>query len=150
MKKIETEADLRSAILLLKTQQSSERILLKEQLQEIVEGIKPLNLLKNTFKQIVSSRELKDNLLNTSVGLTAGHLSKTVFEGLSHNRFKRILGTGLLMGITNWVSNNPETIKSLGQSFFRMIRSKLRGDNSGIRETRALNQATGHFPNQDL
>lgn len=128
MKKIETEADLRMAIQLLKTQQSAERKMLKEQLQEIVEAVKPMNLLRNTFRQIISSRELKDNLFNTSVGLTAGHLSKSIYEGLSHNRFKRILGTGLLLGINNLVSNNPEFIKSLGRSFFSMIRSKLRGD----------------------
>ena len=129
MKKIETEADLKKAIFLLKTQQTVERTMLKEQLKEIVEAVKPLNLLRNTFKQIVTSRELKDNLFNTTVGLTAGHLSRSVYEGLSHNRFKRILGTGLVLGITNLVSNNPEFIRSLGQSFFKMIRSRLRGDN---------------------
>lgn len=129
MKKIETEADLKKAIFLLKTQQTVERTMLKEQLKEIVEAVKPLNLLRNTFKQIVTSRELKDNLFNTTVGLTAGHLSRSVYEGLSHNRFKRILGTGLVLGITNLVSNNPEFIRSLGQSFFKMIRNKLRGDN---------------------
>jgi len=129
MKKIETEADLKKAIFLLKTQQTVERTMLKEQLKEIVEAVKPLNLLRNTFKQIVTSRELKDNLFNTTVGLTAGHLSRSVYEGLSHNRFKRILGTGLVLGITNLVSNNPEFIRSLGQSIFKMIRSKLRGDN---------------------
>jgi len=129
MKKIETEADLKKAIFLLKTQQTVERTMLKEQLKEIVEAVKPLNLLRNTFKQIVTSRELKDNLFNTTVGLTAGHLSRSVYEGLSHNRFKRILGTGLVLGITNLVSNNPEFIRSLGQSIFKMIRSRLRGDN---------------------
>jgi len=129
MKKIKTETDLKIAILLLETQQSDERRMLKEQLQETYERVKPLNLLKNTLKQLVSSRELKENLFSTSVGMTAGHLSKSVYEGLSHNPFKKILGTGLLLGITNLVSNNPEIIQSLGQSFFRMIRSKLRGDN---------------------
>lgn len=149
MKKIETEADLRMAIQILRNQQSAERKMLKEQLQEIVEAVKPMNLLRNTFRQIVSSRELKDSLLNTTVGLTAGHLSKSVFEGLSHNRFKRVLGTGLLMGITNLVSNNPEYVKSLGLSFFKMIRSKLRGNNPEIQDNKVLAQTNGHFPNQD-
>ncbi|HEY6438123.1 MAG TPA: hypothetical protein VIY47_16145, partial [Ignavibacteriaceae bacterium] len=87
-------------------------------------SLKPLNLIKNTFKQATGSADLKENLLNTSVGLTAGYLSKIIFEGVSKNPLKKLLGSALMFGITNIVAKNPEPLKSLGLKFLKVIRSR--------------------------
>ena len=79
---------------------------------------------KVAFKEAVASRDLKNNIVNTSVGLTAGYLSKIVFAGLMKTPLTKLLGTVLMVGITNVVARNPETVKSLGKGFFTMIRGK--------------------------
>lgn len=124
MKTINSTSELTEAILLLETRQADQGIQLREQFNLTYESLKPLNLIKSTFREAASSRELKDNIINTGTGLVAGYLSKKLFEGVSHSPLKKILGSALMFGITNMVSRNPETMKSLGQKFLNGISFK--------------------------
>lgn len=124
MQKINSETDLRDAILQLERKRADEGIMLKEQFDLALDSVKPINLIKSTFKKAVASRDLRDNILNTSVGLTAGYLSKILFVSVMKSPLKKLLGTALMFGITNIVARNPEAVKSLGKGFFKMIRSK--------------------------
>jgi hypothetical protein len=124
MSKINSAADLRNAILELESKRTIEEKLLREQIHLAYESIKPVNLIKSTFKEAAASLDLKENILNTSVGLTAGFFSKILFEGVTKNPLKKLLGTALMFGITNIVAKNPDTVKSLGNSFLKIIRSK--------------------------
>jgi hypothetical protein len=119
--KINSEIALSAVIVELEAKQIAEGKLLKEQFQLTYESLKPVNLIKSTFQEVVASQDLKDNLLNTSIGLTAGYLSKVLFEGTTHNPVKKLLGSALMFGITNAVAKNPEAIKSLAAGFFKMI-----------------------------
>jgi len=126
MEKINSEKDLREAILHLETKQAEEAKALKEQFLFAYEGVKPINLIKSTFKEAAASQDLKGNLLTTSVGLTAGYLSKMLFQGSSVNPLKKVLGTILMFSIVNLVAKNPEKVKSLSSGFWKLIRSKTR------------------------
>jgi hypothetical protein len=66
--------------------------------------------------------------LNTSVGLTAGFLSKIIFQSVLKSPVNRLIGTAVMFGISNVVAKNPEAVKSIGKGFFKMIRG-----NSGKR-----------------
>lgn len=125
MQKINSGASLRDAILRLESKQFDEAIMLREQFNLTYESIKPVNLIKSIFKQAIESRDLKDNLLNTSVGLTAGYFFKILFQGLTKSPIKKLLGTAIMFGITNVIAKNPETVKSFGSGFLKMILSKL-------------------------
>jgi len=125
MQKINSETGLRDAILQLESKQADEAKMLKEQFHLAYESIKPINLIKSILKEAVASRDLLDNLLNTSVGLTAGYLSKILFQGVTKSPFKKLLGTALMFGIINVVAKNPEAVKSFGNGFLKMIMSKL-------------------------
>ena len=123
MKDIDSDIRLRDAILELKSTQSREAALLKQQFQFVFEGIKPVNLVKSVFNEIRDSRELRNNLINTSVGLFAGYLSKSLFVRASKNPVKKLVGTALMFGITNLVAKNPETIKSMGRGVLSLLRN---------------------------
>ena len=125
MQKINTEADLRNAILQLETRQIQDVKILKEQFHLTYDSIKPINLIKNTFKQVGESQELKENVINTSVGLATGYVSKILFEILSGSPVKKLLGSVLMFGITNLVAKNPEAIKSFGNKVFKNINNRL-------------------------
>jgi hypothetical protein len=127
MQTIISESSLRSAILLLEEKQAEEGKLLKEHFLVTYESLKPVNLILSTIKEISASRDLKDNILNTSVGLTTGYLSKLLFERGTKNPVKRIIGNALMFGIVNLVSKNPETVKSLGNGLLKFIGNKLGG-----------------------
>ena len=135
-----TSSALEAAISQLEHRQAAEGKILKEQFHYAFESVRPINLIKNTFKEAVESQDIQNNILNTSVGLVAGYLSKTLFEGVSHSPFKKLLGAALLFGITNVVAKNPEVVKAVGMSVFRMIR----GNSREKRRQNSLNGAKEH------
>ena len=119
MEKITSAAGLKDAILLLETDQVLQGQLLKEQLYSTYESLKPVHLIKSTLKDLASSPYLTDNILATAIGLATGFLSKKIFVGSSGNLFRKLLGSFLQAGITNTVSQHPDTIKSFGQLIFQ-------------------------------
>jgi len=129
MQKIVTETDLRTAILELESRQAVEGMLMKQQFLVTVESIKPINLIKSTLMEAVESEDLQGNLINSSVGISAGYLSKILFQGFSNSPLKKILGTALMFGIKNVIAHNPEMVKSLGKGFFKIVRNMLADKN---------------------
>jgi hypothetical protein len=121
MQKITTVEDLNFAIRQLESKQAQEWPLLKEQFLLTYESFKPMNVLKNTFKELTSSPEIKDNLLGTAVGLTAGFISNTLLGGVSKNPIKSILGSLVQFGISTLVAKNPETIKSVAGTIIKFF-----------------------------
>ena len=113
MQKISNVTDLKIAIRQLEFKQASEWPILKDQFHHTYESLKPLTVLKNTFKEFTSLPDVKNNITGTLTGLTAGILSKVLVTGSSHNPVRRFLGTMLQLGVTNMVSRNPETIKTM-------------------------------------
>ena len=124
MKEINSEADLRDAIFQLESKWVEQGKMVKDQFHLAIESVRPINLIKSTFREAVASRDLKDNIVNTSVGMTAGYLSKIVFAGVMKTPLTKLLGTALMFGVTKLVARNPETVKSVGKGFFKMIRGK--------------------------
>jgi hypothetical protein len=125
MQKLNSETNIKELIVQLERQQAAELRVLREQLHGAYENMKPINLVRNTFKEVAASEELTDNIVNTSVGLAAGYVSKAVFEKASHSPFRKLLGTALLFGVTNLVAKNPKTIKSIGKDFLNIVKYQL-------------------------
>ncbi len=113
MKKITTTIELRDEIALLKLYQKENGIALREEFMLVYESIKPVNLIKNTVQELTSAPDFKGNLLNTTIGLGAGFLSKKIVVGATHNPLKQLLGTLLQVAITSVVSKNGDAIKSV-------------------------------------
>jgi len=123
---ITSESDLKIAILELENKWDQEGKLVKKHFFRAVDSVRPINLIKSTFKQAVASTEMKDDLVSTTVGLTAGFLSKLLIQSVFKSPLNRLLGTTLMFGITKVVARNPETVKSLGRGLIKMIRGKPR------------------------
>lgn len=124
MKKINSESELRAAILQLEGMQEEEGKLLRVQFQLAYESIKPINLIKSTISEAIESKDIKDDIVNTAIGLTTGFLSKVLFEGKKSSPLKKLLGTALMFGITRLVAKNPETLKSIGNRLFKITDSR--------------------------
>jgi len=124
MEKITSATGLKNAILLLETDQTIQGQLLKEQFNFAYESFKPVNLIKSTVKDLASSPYLIDNILATAIGIATGFLSKKIFVGSSGNLFRKLLGSFLQAGVTNTVSQHPDTIKSFGQLIFQYFSHK--------------------------
>lgn len=124
MENITTSVELKNAIQRLTVEQAISGQLLKEQFYFVHESIKPVNLLRSTLHQIVSSPHLMDNIIGMAVGLATGYVSRIAIVGVSGNLIKKLFGSILQLGITNTVARHPDTIKSIGQYFFQHILRK--------------------------
>lgn len=125
MEKISSEIDLRAAIIALEKKQLEEANLMKAQFSLAYESVKPINLIKSTFKEVASSEEIKDHLINTTIGITAGYLSKKLFEGVTHTPLRKLLGSALMFSISNVVAKNPEMVKAAANGVVKLIANSL-------------------------
>lgn len=122
MHNIVTESDLRNAILVLESKQAGEKVMLKQQLQATYESVKPINLIRSTLMEAAQSPDMKDNLVNSTIGISAGYLTKVLFQGFSGGPIRKILGTAIMFGIKNLVAHNPQAVSSGGKVLFGFLR----------------------------
>lgn len=122
MKNKSTEANLESLIRSLEYKMAEDGRVLKEQLNEILKQLRPVNIYKNAVNAIGSSPEVNAKLFNAALGMSAGYLAKRIFVRRSNNPFKKLLGAAIMLGVTNAVSRNPEALKRIGSLFLGFIR----------------------------
>ena len=96
-------------IAILKARQTYELQLLKEQFHHTYDNLKPINLIKNVFKDVTSSPVIKGNIINNVIGLAAGFLSRKVLLGTNHGPVRNILGGVLQFVVTNFITKKPDT-----------------------------------------
>jgi hypothetical protein len=106
---------LEEAINRLKVQRSQELILLRKQFYLTYESLKPINLIKHTFKEASSSTEIKDGMVGNVIGLTTGYFAKAILIGSSASPVKKILGALLQFTVSTLVAQNSDSIKSIGK-----------------------------------
>ncbi len=124
MQKITSAKELKDAIRFLEEKQADQGRVLKEQFFIVIESIKPVNIIKNTFKEVATSPKLISEILSTLIGLAAGYISNKTIVGSSGNLFRKLVGTVLQFGVTTLIIKNPEAVKSLGQTLLQRFLSK--------------------------
>jgi len=126
MENITTAAELKNAIQLLEVEQAIDARNLKDQFYITYESLKPVNLFRNTLYEVISTPNLVDNILSTAAGLVTGYLSKKIVIGASGNILRKLFGSVMQLGVTNIVTQHPDTVKSIGQYIIQNILHKKR------------------------
>jgi hypothetical protein len=124
MQNITSTIELKNAIQVLAAEHTIQGQLLKEHLLLTYKSFKPVNLLRSTLQEVTSSPYIIENILGAVLGLATGYLSKKIVVAGSGNIFRKLLGSVLQVGVTNFVSQHPEGIKSIGQYIFQHIFNK--------------------------
>ena len=115
MQKITSVAGLKNAIQLLEAEKEVKGQQFKEQLLFTYDSFRPINIIKRTLNDFFSTPDLTEKLSGTTVGVASGILFNKLFVGRSGNIFRKMIGSLIQVGVSKLVSNNPETIKSIGQ-----------------------------------
>lgn len=121
MKTVTTPEDLQASIAELELKQAIEADLMKQQFRLTYESLKPVNFVKSTLKEVAESPEIKDILINTSIGLAAGYISKSLIERSNLSPVHKLIGTAVLFGVTNIAAKNPDAVKALTLSAVKLI-----------------------------
>lgn len=112
MSEITNLRELQTAITAIKAKQRTEELMLKAHFETIYENLKPINLLKSTIKELVNTPDFKEDLMNTSLSIASGYLSKKWAIGETDNFAKQLLGGALQIGVTHLVSKNADGIRA--------------------------------------
>lgn len=124
MQKITSVAVLKNAIQLLETEQDAKGQLLKDQFSRTCESLKPVNLLTNTLNKTFSTSNLADSLSGTSLGVAGGLLLRKLFVGSSRNILRKLVGSFLQFGVSNFIAQNPDMLKAIGHSIIQHLFGK--------------------------
>jgi hypothetical protein len=103
--------DLQKRIAELEQLQAQQLAELKESAMNVVDSINPSSIIKNVFKDIASSPELRTTAIDTAIGIGAGFIGRKLFIGNSGNLFKKIAGTAFQFLITNFVRKKIPKIR---------------------------------------
>jgi len=101
MEKISSVAGLKNAIQVLEVQQRIKGHELKEQISLTYESLKPVNLIRNTLKDLFSSQYTTENISGAAMGAVSGFLFKKLFIGASANKFRKLVGNVLQFVFTD-------------------------------------------------
>lgn len=101
-----------------------ENILLRDQFFHTMESLKPINLIKDVF----TSSEAKTTVVDTAIGMTSGYLAKKAIVRSSKNPILKLLGTIIGVGVANFMSKHPETIKYIGGKILNGVVNSKKND----------------------
>lgn len=97
-------ATLNQRIELLEIRQDEEWCAIKDEIDDIKENLKPLNLIRNTVDEINETVGFKSKLAKSAISIGIGYLGKRLVVGKSNTIFKGILGSAVQLLVTNLVS----------------------------------------------
>ncbi|MTH14154.1 hypothetical protein [Flavobacterium sp. LC2016-01] len=104
MEPIYTIDQLNQRIKILENRQDTEWCSIKDEIEDIKENLKPLNLIRNTVEEINETVGFKSHIAQSAISIGIGYLAKRFIVGKGDSMFKGILGSIVQLVVTNLVS----------------------------------------------
>jgi hypothetical protein len=108
---INTMSGLEERIKQLEALETRQMTALKLQAHDTIESMRPANLLKSAFNDVVGSKSLKQNAITASVGIGAGMLIKKIIMQRSKGLLGKMAGYGLQFLTTKLISKKLPALK---------------------------------------
>jgi hypothetical protein len=108
METIYTLDSLNQKIQQLEIRQDTEWCAIKDEIDDIKDNLKPINLIRNTVEEINETVGFKSHLAQSAMSIGIGYLAKRFVVGKSDSAFKNIFGSLLQLVVTNLVSKPHE------------------------------------------
>jgi hypothetical protein len=124
MQSITSKAQLKFAIQQLEDKRALQSQLLNEEFHVFADSLKPVNLLKSTLNDVITTPNLGGSILSSLVGLITGFFSTRLLVGSSRTVIKNLVGSILQVGVTNLIANNSDSLKSMGHRIIQGIFNK--------------------------
>lgn len=121
MQKVTSTSELKEAIARLEYKQKEQWVDLKENIGSAFESLKPINLIKSTYREFMSTPHVAENLVGSTVGLASGFITKKLIVRKSGNILRNFAGGLAQMFISNFIARHSGTIKTLGSGLLHKI-----------------------------
>lgn len=103
MKIINQKDQLATKIALLRHKQTSDFLHLKDQYHITIDSFKPINLIKNSIEDAITTPSITASLVKGTVGFGINYLSKNFLNPHSSNKKNTILGNVLKFVVKNFI-----------------------------------------------
>ena len=94
---------LEERILELERIQDRQMAELKMSMGDMMESLKPTNIVRTALKDVIQSPDLRNAAISTAIGIGAGVLGRKLVVGKSGGIFKKLTGTAVQFLLTNFV-----------------------------------------------
>jgi hypothetical protein len=118
MKNLKPSETLRLQIVHKEAKLLEEELMLKEHFNVIYDSLKPINLIKNTLSEAITSPDIRHNLFNAAIGFGTGYIAKKLFINRPDGFIKTIEGNIVQLLVASKVADNADTIRSVMQTLF--------------------------------
>ncbi len=124
MAKISSSEELKQRIAELELRKVRQKAEIKEHFHEMVESIKPKNLIRVGLENIMEAPALRQNLVNSVVSLGTGWLAKKLAVPKNDTIIKKTAGAAIQYGVTRFMATKGDNIGSVLGRFFSNFRRK--------------------------
>jgi len=130
MENISSTADLINEIQILEAEQAGHLYQMREKFYIARESLRPVNIIGNSLKGMLSSPNLFKNVLGVALGLFTGYLSrKAIFAGVTNSKYRRIFGNVLQFGVASLIARGPKVVNSFRHFIAeRLYRRRLKNN----------------------
>ncbi len=132
MKNITPNDTLGNAIKLLEAKREEELKDLKEQFRLTYDSLKPINLIKNTFKEATQSTDLKNGFGNAAIGIASGFVARKIFFSSSRNPIRKLAGIVFQSIVSGLAARNSDQIKSTSQKLIHAVTNRIKSNGKEI------------------
>ncbi|WP_445722377.1 hypothetical protein [Flavobacterium sp.] len=112
MKTVNQNQVLNEKIEVLRMKQSKDFEVLKSQFHITLESMKPINLVKETIDDFKNSKEIKSSLLESTLGIAAGYVTRKMIVGKSSSMIKKTAATIIQYLVSNFITKKAGKINS--------------------------------------
>jgi hypothetical protein len=106
MKTINQKAQLATKIALLRNKQEADFLILKDQYHITIDSFKPINLIKNSLEDVITSPGLKMSLLGGAIGFGTNYIKNNILNQTFKSPVKRILSNVLKFAINKVIERS--------------------------------------------
>lgn len=141
METIGSSAELKAAITRLESKQKEDLILLKQELSDVKERLKPKNLLKSGIKNLKDSPKLRTILIIAGVAIVTGVITKKIIskrrrrnqhykkmqfqhESFAGRQVKKASGSLIQFLLASILSQNADKIKKMIYQVLKNLKTK--------------------------
>ncbi len=112
-------------ILILEVKRSSDLASLKTEAHDVLQSMRPINLIKNTIEDVTHSPEIKGDIGKAVIGMATGFLLKKLVFGSSKGIVKNSVGSIFQTLATNVATRNSDKIAEGGSTIFEIVKALI-------------------------
>ena len=125
MRKIEKFEEIETLLLELENQLEVDKGNIKIAFDQFSNSIKIQNIIQSILNVPTDSNELKNSLINSGIGISGGFLAKKAFELISSGPVTKVIGSGIMIGVSNLLSKHPEYTQFAFNKISEMLKSRI-------------------------